>query len=340
MKKKSTNKVATFGEILMRLSPADNRKIQQSHSLDFFFGGTELNVAASLSKFGMQVSHISSLPTDFLGEAALASIRQFGIDTSHISFLEQPIGIYFLEEGSGMRSSQASYNRLHGCFANISPDRMDWEKALDGKRYFHWTGISPAVSEGAYQTLKKGLEEAGKRNMIVTTDPAYRKNLWQYGRQGQEVLADLVARSTLFIGGVNEINEILGTGFDRNREGFIAASKELIHRFPKIESVYDKVRKSHSASWQQIYGRAWTGSEYLQTPEYEITHVIDRIGSGDAYAAGLIYGLDTFKEQQRSLEFATAACALKHTIVGDTNLVSEEEVLEVVRGDSGGRIKR
>lgn len=176
--------------------------------------------------------------------------------------------------------------------------------------------------------------------MIITTDPAYRKNLWQYGREGQEVLADLVARSTLFIGGVNEINEIIGTDFPRSKEGFIAASKELMRRFPGIESVYDKVRKSQSASWQKIYGRAWTGSDYLQTPEYEITHVIDRIGSGDAYAAGLIYGLDYFKEQQKSLEFATAACALKHTIVGDTNLVSDQEVMEVVNGDSGGRIKR
>ena len=323
----------------MRLSPAENRKLQQTNSLDFFFGGTELNVAASLSKFGMQVSHISNLPDDFIGEAALGKLRQYGIDVAHINLVEQPIGLYFLEIGSGMRSTQTSYNRLHGSFAHITPESVNWEKALDGKKYFHWTGISPAISEGAYHTLREGLKEAGKRGMQVTADPAYRKNLWKYGKQGQEVLAELVGMSSIFIGGVNEVNEILNTEFINDKKGFIAASKELMQRFPGINRVFDKVRTGLSASWQKIYGQAWTGSEYLQTQEYEISHVIDRIGTGDAYAAGLIYGLEHFGDQ-KSLEFATAACALKHSIVGDTNLVSVQEVLEVVNGDLGGRIKR
>ncbi|MBZ9630033.1 sugar kinase [Salegentibacter sp. LM13S] len=332
-------KVVTFGEVLMRLSPAGNKKLQQADSLEFFFGGTELNVAESLSYFGLEVTHVSNVSNDLVGEAALAFIRQFGVDVSAIKKVDHPLGLYFLEVGAAMRPSQIAYNRLNAAFANISPEDVDWANILKDAAYFHWTGITPGISQNAYETLKTGLKEAKKQGVTVSADPAYRSNLWKYGREGREVLAELTGLSNIFIGGVNEINEILKTDFEFSEEGFINASKKLMKTYPSIEKVFDKVRTGLSASWQKIYGQAWTGTEYITTQELEITDVVDRIGTGDAYAAGILYGLQHF-DDQKTLEFANAACALKHTILGDANLVSVEEVMEVTRGNTGGRIKR
>jgi 2-dehydro-3-deoxygluconokinase len=334
-----TRKIVTFGEVLMRLSPSDNRILQQATQMDFFFGGTEMNVAASLAHLGLSVQHITNVSNDIVGDAALASLRKFAIDVSQIKRVEQPLGLYFMEVGSAMRSSKIVYNRLHSCFAHIKPEDFDWEHILEGCSCFHWTGISPAISEGAYQTLKAALEVAKHKGITVTTDPAYRRNLWQYGRKGREVLAELMDLSTIFIGGVNEINEILSADFDSDQEGFVAASNALIEAHPSIEKVFDKLRTGVSASWQKVYGRAWTSSIYLETEELEITPVVDRIGTGDAYAAGVIYGLQHF-DDQIALNFANAACALKHTHVGDANLVSVADVMEVVNGNTSGRIKR
>ena len=335
----NNGRTVTFGEVLMRLSPTGNKKLQQSTSLEFFFGGTELNVAESLACFGLEVKHVSIVSDDMVGDAALASIRGFGVDVSAIKRLDYPLGLYFLEVGAAMRPSKISYNRLNAAFANIDPASINWEEILEGCSYFHWTGITPGISEAAYQTLKNGLEIAQKQGITVSADPAYRSNLWKYGKDGQEVLAELTGLSNIFIGGVNEINEILKTDFEFTGDGFIEASKKLIATYPSIEKVFDKVRTGVSASWQKIYGQAWTGKEYLMTKELEITDVVDRIGTGDAFAAGVIYGLENY-EDQKTLEFANAACALKHTILGDNNLVSVEEILEVVKGNTGGRIKR
>ncbi len=339
-KSEEKKKAVTFGEVLMRLSPSENRKLQQATHLDFFFGGTEMNVAASLAYFGMKVQHITNVSNDIVGEAAVATLRKFAIDVSEVKKVDHPLGIYFLEVGSAMRSSQIAYNRMHSSFANITPESVNWEEILEDAAYLHWAGISPAISEGAYQTLKRGLEIAKEKGIIVTADPAYRSNLWKYGRNSQEVLAELVSLSTIFIGGVNEINEILGSEYEFDAAGFVAASKALMQAFPSIQKVFDKVRTSVSSSWQKIYGRAWTGKNYLTSEELEIRDVVDRIGTGDAYAAGILYGLQNFEEDQQVLNFANAACALKHTHVGDANLVSAEEVLEVVNGNVSGRIKR
>jgi len=337
--KKNTAKVVTFGEVLMRLSPSEHRKLQQASQMDFFFGGTEMNVAASLSQFGLKTQHITNVSNDLVGDAAIAAMRQVGIDVSAVNKMEHPLGLYFLEVGSSARSSKIAYNRLHGAFANISPEQVNWEEILKDCSQFHWTGITPAISEGAYLTLKEGLKIARDRGIVVTADPAYRSNLWKYGKDGHKILKELVSSSTIFIGGVNEINEILGTDFTFSKDDFVKASKKLIEECPSIEKVFDKVRTGLSASWQKIYGQAWTGEEYIFTGELEITSVVDRIGTGDAYAAGILYGLQNF-DDQKTLEFANAACALKHTILGDANLVSVEEVLEVMEGNTGGRIKR
>jgi 2-dehydro-3-deoxygluconokinase len=333
-------KVVTFGEVIMRLSPPGYNKMKQSRSLEFFFGGTEMNVAGSLAQFGLSVQHISNVSSDFVGDAALSCMRGYGIDTSHIKKVSHPLGLYFMEAGSGLRASQISYNRLHGAFASINPEQVEWEAVLNGCTLLHWTGISPAISEGAYQTLKQGLELALSKGIAITADPAYRSNLWQYGRNGHEVLAELCSLSTIFIGGVNEVNEILGAQFTQDEEGFKAAAKKLMQEMPNITKVYDKVRTGLSATHQKIYAQAWDGAAYYSTTEIEITDVIDRIGTGDAYAAGLIYGIETGMGVAESIAFANAACALKHTIVGDVNLASVSEINEVAQGNVSGRLKR
>ncbi|MCM4157923.1 sugar kinase [Gramella sp. AN32] len=333
------SKVVTFGEVLMRLSPSENRKLRQSHQLEFFFGGTEMNVAASLVNFEMRVQQVTAVSKDFVGDSAIAAMRHLGIEVSTVTKVDHPLGLYFLEIGAGMRPSQISYNRLNAAFANIDPDTINWEEILEDGSYFHWTGITPGISEAAYRTLRNGLEIAQKKGITVTADPSYRSNLWKYGKDGQQVLAELTGLSNIFIGGVNEINEILKTDFEFTENGFVEASKRLINTYPSIEKVFDKVRTGVSASWQKIYAQAWTGTEYITTVELEISNVIDRIGTGDAYAAGIIYGLKNY-EDQKTLEFANAACALKHTILGDNNLVKVNDVLEILEGNTRGRIKR
>lgn len=332
-------KILTFGEIIMRLSPPGNRTMKQSHEMEFFFGGTELNVASSLATMGCEVRHISSVSNDFVGESALSFVKSFGIDTNFIAKNEHPLGLYFLEVGSAVRASRIAYNRLNGSFANIEAENIDWKKALEDCEYFHWTGISPGISEAAYEALKKGLQTAREIGVEVTTDPAYRSNLWKYGKSGNEVLKELVSCSTIFIGGTNEINEILETQFSSDKNGFIEACEELKKQCPSIHKIFDKVRIGVTASSQQTQGRALVNGKYFETDLLEVNPVVDRIGTGDAFAAGLIYGLQNF-DDEKALNFANAACAIKHTILGDINYSSEEDILEVMTGNSGGRIKR
>lgn len=333
------SKILTFGEIIMRLSPPGNRTMKQSHEMEFFFGGTELNVASSLATMGCEVKHVSAVSDDFVGESALSFVKSFGIDTGFISKNEHPLGLYFLEVGSSVRASRIAYNRLNGSFANIEAEKIDWKKALEDCDYFHWTGISPGISKSAYESLKEGLQTARELGIEITTDPAYRSNLWKYGKNGNEVLKELVSLSTIFIGGVNEINEILEAQFSSDKEGFLQACEELKRQCPSIHKIFDKIRIGITASSQQTQGRALINGNYFETQFLEIDNVVDRIGTGDAFAAGLIYGLKNF-DDEKALNFANAACAIKHTILGDINYCSAEDILEVMAGNSGGRIKR
>ncbi len=332
-------KIITFGEIVMRISPQGSKKLTQSNQLEYYFGGTEVNVAISLAQLGNHVKHVSVAPEDFVGKAAKSFLNQYGVDTSMVKTSAHPLGLYFLEVGAVMRSSTISYNRSNSAFAKIDADIIDWDVALDGVDWFHWTGITPALSEGAYQGLKRALHVAKDKNISVSADPAYRKDLWKYGGNPKEILGELAGLSDVFIGGPNEINELLGTSFENSTDGFVESCKHLLSTFPYIKKVFDKTRVSVNANWHKIKSRMWNEKGFYETEELEITHIIDRIGTGDAFAAGLIHGL-IYYEDQKALRFANAACALKHTIEGDANLVTEDEIQLVVDGSLTGRIKR
>jgi len=232
-----------------------------------------------------------------------------------------------------------SYNRSHSAFSEIDPSKVNWETALENGEWMHWTGITPALSKGAYDLLKDGLKLAREKGMAVSADPTYRSGLWKYGQDPKEALIELLNYSTIFIGGVNEINEVLGTNFGYDNEDFIEASKQLILEFPSIVKVFDKIRTSLNSSWHKIRARMWNGQEFRETEDIDITHVVDRIGTGDAFAAGLIYGLQQY-DDYKAMEFASAACALKHTYEGDVNFATVSEVNNIIAGNVTGRLVR
>lgn len=329
----------TFGEVLMRLSPEGNKKFIQSNLLEFYFGGTEVNVGISIANFGGDVKHISCISNDFVGDTAISYLRRFGVNTSEIVRSKRPLGVYFLEVGAVMRPSSISYNRSHSSFSEIKPEMVDWKQCLEGGKWFHWTGITPALCEGGYETLKEGLILAKEMGMEISADPTYRSGLWKYGGDPKTILSDLLHYSTVFIGGVNEINEVLGTNYSYSTEDFIEASKQLMQEFPSIKKVFDKIRTAVNASWHKIRSRMWNGIEFRETEDLDITHIVDRIGTGDAYAAGLIYGLQHY-DDYKSMEFAAAASALKHTYEGDVNFSSVDEVLSILGGNTSGRFNR
>ncbi len=332
-------KVVTFGEVLMRLSPQGNKKFRQSNVLEFYFGGTEINVAISLATFGDKVKHISCISDDFVGDTAMGYLRNYNVDTSEIVRSPRPLGIYFLEIGAVMRPSSISYNRSHSAFSEIQPNMVNWNRALKDCSWMHWTGITPGLSLVAYETLKEGLQLAMKKGITVSADPTYRRGLWKYGIDPKDALIDLIQHSKIYIGGVNEINEILGTSYGYSNDDFIAASKELMINYPNIVKVFDKIRSSVNASWQKIRARMWNGEKFRETKDIEITHIVDRIGTGDAFAAGLIYGLQNF-DDYKAMEFACAASALKHTFEGDVNYATVSDVEHILQGDVTGRLVR
>jgi len=333
------SQIITFGEVLMRLSPPGNKKFIQANTLEFYFGGTELNVGLSIANFGGNVKHITSISDDFIGDTAISYLNKFDLDTTSIVRSNRPLGVYFLEVGAVMRPSSISYNRAHSAFSGIQPEMVNWEDSLKDGNWFHWTGITPALTQGTFDTLKEGLILAREKGMQVSADPTYRSGLWKYGIDAKEALTELLHYSTVFIGGINEMNEVLGTNYGYSNEEFIEASTLLMETFPSINKVFDKIRTSINSSWHKIRARMWNGTEFRETLDFDITHIVDRIGTGDAFAAGLIYGLQHY-DDIKSMEFANAACALKHTYVGDVNYATTKEVLSILEGNTTGRFNR
>ncbi len=333
------NRIITFGEVLMRISPSGNKKFIQSNNVEFYFGGTEVNVGISIANFGGKVKHISCISDDFIGNTAISYLNKFDLDTTAIVRSSRPLGVYFLEVGAVIRPSSISYNRSHSSFSEIKPEMVDWEKSLENGKWFHWTGITPALNKGSQQTLLEGLKLARKKGLQVSADPTYRSGLWKYGENPREILSEMIEYSTIFIGGINEINELLETEYSYSNEDFIKASKQLMETYPSIEKVFDKIRTSINSSWHKIRARMWNGFEFRETEDIDITHVVDRIGTGDAFAAGLIHGLQKF-DDFKAIQFASAACAIKHTYLGDVNYANEEEVISILEGNTTGRLKR
>ncbi|MCL7752337.1 sugar kinase [Polaribacter sp. Z022] len=332
-------KLITFGEVMMRLSPPGYTMFSQASSFDLVYGGGEANVAISCGYLGMKAAHVTRFPDNALGRAATQFLRKHWLGTINVIYGDNMLGKYFLQKGAVHRSSEVIYEREGSAFSLIKPHMINWEEVLEGADWFHWTGITPAVSEGAAQCCIEAIKTANKMGIKVSGDINSRQNMWKYGKTMQEVMPELVKNTDIVITSSRGIKEMFGLGVSGG--GFQGAAKELMEKFPRIEKVVGKTRKSISASHQQIQGKMWTGKQYIKAKKLDITHVIDRVGTGDAYASGLIYGLLQYeKDDMQALNFATAACALKHTVVGDVNMVSVDNVTSLMEGNTSGKIKR
>jgi len=333
-------KIVTFGEVLLRLSTPDFQKIEQAQSFNATFGGTEMNVGASLVKFGFDATHVTCFPNNLMGQKAKAQLRFLGIDTSHVKLEGDRVGVFFLETGAVMRASQIVYDRMDSAFANLDADWFDWEEILKGADWFHWCGITPALSEGAAKACLQAVKTAKKLGITVSSDIYYRSNLWKYGKTPQDILPEIASYSDIILASRKNIEEIFSLKVTAEKGKFLEACKMLMADYPNIKKVIDTDRVQVSASHNQYNAKMFTGEELIETEYQDITHIVDRIGTGDAFLAGFIYGQVVLKDDLQSLQFGVAAGALKHTIQGDQNLVTVPEVEAVMSGDRSGRLKR
>ncbi|MRI00218.1 sugar kinase [Kriegella sp. EG-1] len=330
-------KVITFGEVMMRLSPPGNSMFSQATSFDLVYGGGAANVAISCGYLGMKAAHVTRFPDNALGKAATQFLRKHWLSTEHVFYGDDMLGKYFLQKGAVHRSSEVIYEREGSSFSLIQPSMINWEHILKDADWFHWTGITPAISDGAAMACLDAIKTANKMGVKVSGDINSRQNMWKYGKTMQEVMPELVKNCDIVITSSRGIREMFGIG--EKGDKFRQVAKKLMDNFPKIKKVVGKNRKSISASHQQIQGKMWNGDKYIKTETLNITHVIDRVGTGDAFAAGIIYGLLHY-DDERALDFASAACTLKHTVPGDVNMVTLENVISLMDGDTSGTIKR
>ncbi|WP_421762645.1 PfkB family carbohydrate kinase [Ekhidna sp.] len=335
MKKK---KVVTFGEVMMRFSPPGYAKFSQATTVELAYGGGEANVAISLAYFGLEAFHITCFPDNLVGRSATQYLRHHWLHTKYITYGEGRMGKYFLEKGAVHRPSEVVYERDNSAFSKIKPDTFDWKRILRNADWFHWTGITPGISENAAESLRQAIQVANELGVPVSVDVHSRKNLWQYGKDKTEVMPELVQGCDVVIASPYDMQENLGVASEN--DDLQTASEKLKEKFPRVQKVVDKKRETLSASHNRIQGFIWNGKEVLTSPSFDVTHIVDRVGTGDAYAAGMIYGLLNLQDEQKAVDFAAAACSLKHTVEGDANVISAEAVDSLVQGNTSGRIKR
>jgi 2-dehydro-3-deoxygluconokinase len=334
-------KVITFGEIMGRLSPAGYGRITQAQSLNITYGGGEANVAGGLAHIGIPAEHVTCFPNNELGKAATGYYRQVGVDMSHTAYKEGRLGLYFVEFGAAMRPSKVTYDRADSAFANLNPADFNWKEIFAGAGWFHWTGITPAISEAAATALRAALKEAKAQGLTISADVNYRKNLWQYGKSVKEVMPDLIAQCDIIVCGKGDAEDILDIVPDgRVKSGWQDICLQVMERFPNLKKIINTKRGQLSASQNTLSATSFDGSTVIKSDTVEISQIVDRIGGGDAFMAGYIYGNLVYGDEAKSLAFAVAASALKHTIEGDINLANLDEIETVMSGDFTGRLKR
>ena len=344
-------KIVTFGEIMLRLATPGYLRFSQTNELSATFGGGEANVAVSLANYGIEDEFVTRLPENDIAAACVKDLHKHGVKTDHIVYGGDRMGIYFLETGAVARASKVVYDRAHSAISEIKPGMIDWEQVLAGADWFHWTGITPAISQGAADVCLEAIQTANRLGIPVSCDLNYRKNLWKYGKKASEVMPDLVAGCDIILGNEEDAEKVFGIkpeGFDVtatagevNAAEFESVCTQLMQRFPRARKVIITLRGSINANHNTWGGVLYDGKQLFQSPRYDITHIVDRVGGGDSFMGGLIYGLLTYpQDDQQALNFAVAASCLKHTIYGDYNEVTVKEVENLMKGDGSGRVSR
>lgn len=344
-------RIVTFGEIMLRLATPGYLRFSQANELSATFGGGEANVAVSLANYGMEASFVTRLPENDIAVACVKDLRKNGVLTDHIIYGGERLGIYFLETGAVARASKVIYDRAHSSISEIQPGVIDWDRVFEGADWFHWTGITPAISQGAADVCLEAIRAANRLGVTVSCDLNYRKNLWKYGKRADEVMPALVEGCDIILGNEEDAEKVFGIkpeGFDATATAgrvdaakFESVCRQLMARFPRARKVIITLRGSINANHNTWGGVLFDGQRLYESARYDITHIVDRVGGGDSFMGGLIYGLLTYEgDDQRALDFAAAASCLKHTIYGDYNQVTVKEVENLMRGDGSGRVAR
>lgn len=340
-------RAVTFGEIMLRLKAPGMERLFQSPLLEATFGGGEANVALSLAQFGLNVSFVTALPSNPIGETCVGELRRWGVDTSHILRKGERMGIYFLEGGANQRPSKVIYDRAGSALSQCRPGDFDWDKILEGADWFHVTGITPALGQSLAELCVEAVQKARRKGITVSCDYNYRKKLWNYGKPAPEVMREIVREVDIGIANEEDCQKALGIKFDVDvtaghleAQKYRAIAERVLSEFPNLKKQTITLRESHSAdhnSWSSVLHNR---SDFLHSRKYEIRDIVDRVGGGDSFAAGLIYGLLTYRDDGRALEFAVAASCWKHSIPGDYNRVTVAEAESLLQGDLSGRVQR
>lgn len=338
-------KVVTFGEILLRLSTAEHLRFSQANSFKANYGGGEFNVAVSLSNYGIPTEFVTRLPDNDIGRSALMEIRKQNVSSENIVYGGDRLGIYFLETGAGVRGSKVVYDREHSAISEIELGMIDWEKVFQNASVFHWSGVTAAISQNAADVCLEAVKVAKKMGILITSDLNYRSKLWQYGKEPKDIMPELLKYSNVILGDLDTAFMMLGKARVnpdyKNTDSLAPYYDLLFEQCPDLKYMATTLRYSVSASHQQIGGVFYDKEKFYASVVREVTPVVDRVGSGDAFMAGIIYGLLNHNYgHQQTIDFAMAACCLKHTISGDFNLATLEEVEALAKGNSSGVVSR
>lgn len=340
-------RIVTFGEIMLRLKSPGHERLFQSQSLESSFGGGEANVAISLANFGCDAAFVTALPDNNIGAACLGELRRHGVDTSLIRKSGDRLGVYYLETGANQRPSKVTYDRAHSAIAESGPGDFDWKSIFTGADWFHVTGITPAISQSAAALCLEAVKAAREQGVKISCDFNFRGKLWKWGKTAPQVMTDLVAHVDVGIANEEDCQKSLGVtaGVDVSAGNLETAKYEtltakMMETFPNLQTMAITLRESHSADRNGWSACIRDGAGFYLSRKFEINDIIDRVGGGDSFAAGLIYGLLTREDPHSALEFAVAASCLKHSIPGDLNLIGVAEVEALLRGDGSGRVQR
>lgn len=340
-------KILTFGEIMLRLKAPGKERFLQTPMLEATFGGGEANVAVSLANYGSDVSYITLLPDNALGDACLRELRSFGVDVSQVRRGPGRMGIYFLETGVNQLPSKVVYDRSDSSIACAGPGDIDWAAAFEGVDWFHTTGITPAISESAKNLTLEAVKKAKELGITVSFDLNYRKNLWKYGVSATDVMQEITSYVDIAIANEEDVQKSLGISADvdvssgaLDQEKYRKLSDKVLQAYPNMKMIAITLRESHSADWNGWSACLNNRKQFLTSKHYEIRNILDRVGGGDSFAGGLIYGLNHYENNQDALEFAVAASCLKHSISGDFNRVSKTDVEKLMSGDGSGCVQR
>ena len=343
-------KVVSFGEIMVRLGAPDYLKLIQANRFDVSYAGAEANVAVSLANYGLETDYITCLPDNPIAERCIMDLRGHKVGVDHIQRSGKRMGILYLETGSNARPSKVFYDREDSSIATVVPGSIDWKVILKDATWFHWTGITPALSANAAAECLKAIKTANELGVTVSCDINYRGNLWKYGKTAAEVMPEMVAGSDIILGNEEDCEKVFGikpkdfdaakTNGNVDQSSFLSVCQQMMERFPRSKKMVVTLRGAINANHNTWGGVLYIGKELIESRRYDITDIVDRVGGGDSFVGGLIFGLLHYQDDRKALEFATAASCLKHTLKGDYNWVTVQEVENLMGGDASGRVKR